>query len=45
VLEAICRRWPIGRLKVADRGIREGILCELMQIRGTSAPAAAHAPG
>lgn len=31
VLEAICKRWPVGRLKVADRGIREGILCELMQ--------------
>ncbi len=44
VLEAICGRWPVGRLKVADRGIREGILCELMQLRGTCAPAAAHAP-
>jgi exopolyphosphatase/guanosine-5'-triphosphate,3'-diphosphate pyrophosphatase len=31
VLEAICKRWPVGRLKVADRGIREGILCELMR--------------
>jgi len=36
VLEAICKRWPVGRLKVADRGIREGILCELMQDGGTS---------
>jgi len=26
VLEAICRLWPVGRLVVADRGIREGIL-------------------
>ena len=30
VLEAICRRWPVGKLRVADRGIREGILRELM---------------
>jgi exopolyphosphatase/guanosine-5'-triphosphate,3'-diphosphate pyrophosphatase len=30
VLEAICARWPAGRLRVADRGIREGILWELM---------------
>jgi exopolyphosphatase/guanosine-5'-triphosphate,3'-diphosphate pyrophosphatase len=26
VLEAICELWPVGRLVVADRGIREGIL-------------------
>jgi exopolyphosphatase / guanosine-5'-triphosphate,3'-diphosphate pyrophosphatase len=26
ILEAICRLWPVGRLRVADRGIREGIL-------------------
>lgn len=45
VLEAICRRWPVGRLKVADRGIREGILCELMHLRGHCTSAAAHAPG
>jgi exopolyphosphatase/guanosine-5'-triphosphate,3'-diphosphate pyrophosphatase len=30
ILEAICRRWPVGRLRVADRGIREGILVDLM---------------
>lgn len=45
VLEAICKRWPVGRLKVADRGIREGILCELMQSRGDCARASADAPG
>ena len=28
ILEAICRLWPVGRLRVADRGIREGILLE-----------------
>jgi exopolyphosphatase / guanosine-5'-triphosphate,3'-diphosphate pyrophosphatase len=26
ILEAICRLWPVGRLVVADRGVREGIL-------------------
>ncbi len=30
ILEAICRLWPVGRLRVADRGLREGILNELM---------------
>jgi len=30
ILEAICRRWPVGRLRVADRGIREGILVDLL---------------
>jgi exopolyphosphatase / guanosine-5'-triphosphate,3'-diphosphate pyrophosphatase len=30
VLEAICRRWPVGRLCIADRGIREGLLMEMM---------------
>jgi exopolyphosphatase / guanosine-5'-triphosphate,3'-diphosphate pyrophosphatase len=31
ILDAICTAWPVGRLWVADRGIREGILCDLMQ--------------
>jgi exopolyphosphatase/guanosine-5'-triphosphate,3'-diphosphate pyrophosphatase len=31
ILDAICSTWPIGRLRVADRGIREGILIDLMQ--------------
>lgn len=30
ILEAIRRTWPAGRLRVADRGLREGILTELM---------------
>jgi exopolyphosphatase/guanosine-5'-triphosphate,3'-diphosphate pyrophosphatase len=29
ILEAICELWPVGRLRVADRGIREGILIGL----------------
>lgn len=31
ILEAICRQWPLGRLRVADRGVREGILIGLMR--------------
>jgi exopolyphosphatase/guanosine-5'-triphosphate,3'-diphosphate pyrophosphatase len=30
ILEAICRQWPVGRVRVADRGVREGILFSLM---------------
>jgi exopolyphosphatase/guanosine-5'-triphosphate,3'-diphosphate pyrophosphatase len=31
ILEAICNLWPVGRLRVADRGIREGILLGLVR--------------
>jgi exopolyphosphatase/guanosine-5'-triphosphate,3'-diphosphate pyrophosphatase len=34
ILEGICRLWPVGRLRVADRGIREGILVGLVQSSG-----------
>jgi exopolyphosphatase/guanosine-5'-triphosphate,3'-diphosphate pyrophosphatase len=34
VLEAIRRRWPCQRLRVADRGLREGLLVELMAADG-----------
>ena len=30
ILEAILRMWPCDRLRVADRGLREGILATLM---------------
>lgn len=30
ILEAICRAWPVPRLRVADRGVREGILFGLL---------------
>jgi exopolyphosphatase/guanosine-5'-triphosphate,3'-diphosphate pyrophosphatase len=33
ILEAICRLWPVGRLRVADRGVREGILFDLLAQR------------
>jgi exopolyphosphatase/guanosine-5'-triphosphate,3'-diphosphate pyrophosphatase len=31
ILEAICQTWPVGRLRVADRGIREGVLSGLIE--------------
>ncbi len=30
ILEAVHRRWPVERLRVADRGVREGILAEML---------------
>jgi exopolyphosphatase/guanosine-5'-triphosphate,3'-diphosphate pyrophosphatase len=30
VLEAICRVWPFERLRIADRGLREGILADFV---------------
>jgi exopolyphosphatase/guanosine-5'-triphosphate,3'-diphosphate pyrophosphatase len=34
ILEAIVGTWPTPRLRVADRGLREGMLLRLMQDRG-----------
>jgi exopolyphosphatase/guanosine-5'-triphosphate,3'-diphosphate pyrophosphatase len=34
ILEAIRRVWPSDRLRVADRGLREGILSEHMSEDG-----------
>ncbi|MDO8607045.1 MAG: Ppx/GppA phosphatase family protein [Phaeospirillum sp.] len=31
ILEAVCRLWPLGRLRVADRGVREGVLLGMMR--------------
>lgn len=36
ILEAISKRWPVGKLRVADRGLREGMLLELMVEDGIS---------
>ncbi|MBM3512569.1 MAG: Ppx/GppA family phosphatase [Alphaproteobacteria bacterium] len=36
ILEAICRTWPVGKLRIADRGLREGLLMEMIH------PAAVH---
>ena len=34
ILEALLRMWPADRLRVADRGLREGILATLMSEDG-----------
>lgn len=34
ILEALLRMWPVPRLRVADRGLREGILATLMSEDG-----------
>ena len=34
ILEAVCRRWPVDRIRVADRGIREGLLLGMMREDG-----------
>jgi exopolyphosphatase/guanosine-5'-triphosphate,3'-diphosphate pyrophosphatase len=37
ILEALLRVWPCQRLRVADRGLREGILATLMAEDGHGA--------
>lgn len=31
ILEGICDTWPVDKLRVADRGVREGLLMELIK--------------
>jgi exopolyphosphatase/guanosine-5'-triphosphate,3'-diphosphate pyrophosphatase len=31
ILEAVCRQWPTAIVRVADRGLREGVLMDLMR--------------
>ncbi len=31
ILEAMCRQWPAPSVRVADRGLREGVLMDLMR--------------
>ncbi|HSR72028.1 MAG TPA: Ppx/GppA family phosphatase, partial [Kiloniellales bacterium] len=38
ILEAFCRLWPVGRLRVADRGLREGMLFLMMHGPAACAP-------
>jgi exopolyphosphatase/guanosine-5'-triphosphate,3'-diphosphate pyrophosphatase len=40
VLGAVCRRWPVDRIRVADRGIREGLLLSMMHEDGHLTPPA-----
>ncbi|MEM7443825.1 MAG: Ppx/GppA phosphatase family protein [Pseudomonadota bacterium] len=39
VFEAIGRLWPVSQLRVADRGVREGILFDLMMSGMSRSPA------
>ncbi|MGB8840238.1 MAG: Ppx/GppA family phosphatase, partial [Aliidongia sp.] len=44
ILEAICSVWSVGKLRVADRGVREGILSGLIeQARRAERPSDPHA--
>lgn len=38
IFEAMRREWPCSRLRVADRGLREGILVQLMRADGHLRP-------
>jgi exopolyphosphatase/guanosine-5'-triphosphate,3'-diphosphate pyrophosphatase len=31
ILESVCRMWPVQRVRVADRGLREGVLLDLLE--------------
>ncbi|MHB2169622.1 Ppx/GppA phosphatase family protein [Alsobacter sp. R-9] len=44
ILEAIRRAFPSDRLRIADRGLREGILMQLMSEDGTWSPRRGSAP-
>lgn len=43
ILEAICRLWPVQCLRVADRGLREGIILGLMAACANGAASGGHA--
>lgn len=43
VLQAIFHTWPVGRLRVGDRGLREGVLISMMQADQKGAGLAGHA--
>ena len=36
ILDAVLRFWPATRIRVADRGLREGVLMRLMAQKGAS---------
>ncbi|MGV3548501.1 Ppx/GppA phosphatase family protein [Rhizobium sp.] len=44
ILEAIRRRFPVSRMRVADRGLREGLLTEMMADDGVWRRARPRAP-
>jgi exopolyphosphatase/guanosine-5'-triphosphate,3'-diphosphate pyrophosphatase len=38
LLNAICAKWPVGHLRAADRGVREGLLLEMIDKDRHSSP-------
>lgn len=44
ILEALRRRWPVQRLRVADRGLREGALVQMMAEDGVWRPRSGRRP-
>ncbi len=44
IVQAIRERWPVGLLRIADRGLREGILLDLMIADGLKVSARAATP-
>jgi len=44
ILEAVCETWPVGTLRIADRGIREGIINELIRANWKHRPRRHHKP-
>lgn len=34
ILQGICEMWPIGEVTIADRGLREGVLLDLIRLHG-----------
>ncbi|HRO03883.1 MAG TPA: Ppx/GppA family phosphatase, partial [Terricaulis sp.] len=34
ILDAVLRVWPVARIRVADRGLREGVLMRLIAQHG-----------
>ena len=45
IFEAIRRAFPCSRVRIADRGLREGILIEMMQADGVWRPGQSHTLG
>ncbi|MDJ0944204.1 MAG: Ppx/GppA family phosphatase [Kiloniellales bacterium] len=45
ILEALCTLWPVDGLRVADRGLREGILYHLMNGAAVAGWAGRQGPG
>lgn len=38
LLSGVIRQWPVGRLRIADRGIREGLLGEMIRDQAAMQP-------